>query len=172
MFKDKYSFNDLIIIIPSLIEILLYARLVLSFSIHYIIESSYHLCVEVLCVHVKSLQLWPTLYDSVDWSPPGSSVHGILQARILEWVAISSSMRSFFPTQGLNPCLLCLLHWQAGSLPLVPPGKSWSTMGIIIYRNQGYLPNEAQPRCIRLRIQKQGLKTFDCACHVSLLYQY
>ena len=36
-------------------------------------------------------QLCPILYDPVGCSPPGSSVHGILQARILEWVAISSS---------------------------------------------------------------------------------
>ena len=36
----------------------------------------------------------PTLGDSVDRSPPGSSVHGILQARILEWVAISFSRGS------------------------------------------------------------------------------
>ena len=32
-----------------------------------------------------------TLCDPMDWSPPGSSVHGILQARILEWVAMPSS---------------------------------------------------------------------------------
>ena len=46
------------------------------------------------CVHAKSLQSCPTLCDLVDCSPPGSSVHGILQARILEWVAISSSRGS------------------------------------------------------------------------------
>ena len=39
----------------------------------------------------KSLQLCPTLCDPTDGSPPGSSVPGILQARILEWVAISFS---------------------------------------------------------------------------------
>ena len=39
----------------------------------------------------KSLQLWPTLCDPIDGSPPGSSVLGILQARTLEWVAISFS---------------------------------------------------------------------------------
>ena len=50
------------------------------------------------------------------------NVHEILQARILEWVAIFFS-RGIFPTQGLNPSLLHLLPWQAGSLPLVPPGK-------------------------------------------------
>jgi len=39
----------------------------------------------------KSLQSCPTLCDPIDSSPPGSSVPGILQARILEWVAISFS---------------------------------------------------------------------------------
>ena len=39
----------------------------------------------------KSLQLCPTLCDPIDGSPPGSPVPGILQARVLEWVAISFS---------------------------------------------------------------------------------
>ena len=39
----------------------------------------------------KSLQSCPTLCDPIDGSPPGSPIPGILQARILEWVAISSS---------------------------------------------------------------------------------
>ena len=39
----------------------------------------------------KSLQLCPTRWDPIDSSPPGSSVPGILQARILEWIAISFS---------------------------------------------------------------------------------
>ena len=39
----------------------------------------------------KSLQLCPTLCDPIDGSPPGSAVRGILQARTLEWVAISFS---------------------------------------------------------------------------------
>ena len=46
-----------------------------------------------------------TLCDPMDYSPPGSFVHGILQARILEWVAIPSS-GGVFPTQGLNTGLL------------------------------------------------------------------
>ena len=39
----------------------------------------------------KSLQLCPTLCDPIDGSPPGSAILGILQARTLEWVAISFS---------------------------------------------------------------------------------
>ena len=50
-------------------------------------------------------QLCPTLCDPMDCSPPGSSVHGIFQARVLEWVAISFS-RGIFLTQGSNPGLL------------------------------------------------------------------
>ena len=42
----------------------------------------------------KSLQSCPTLCDPIDGSPPGSSVPGILQAKILEWVAISFSKNS------------------------------------------------------------------------------
>ena len=39
----------------------------------------------------KSLQSCPTVCDPMDCSPPGSSVHGIFQARVLEWVAIAFS---------------------------------------------------------------------------------
>ena len=57
----------------------------------------------------------------MDCSPPGSSVHGILQARIVEWVAMLSSRGSSPPRDQTR--FLCLLHWQACSWPLVPPGK-------------------------------------------------
>ena len=46
---------------------------------------------------VKVTQSCPTLCDPMDCSPPGSSVHGILQARILEWVAIPFSRGSSQP---------------------------------------------------------------------------
>ena len=49
------------------------------------------------CMHVKSLQSCVTLCDSMDCSPPGSSVHGILQATILEWIAMPSSRGSSRP---------------------------------------------------------------------------
>ena len=48
--------------------------------------------VKVLVTH-----LCPTLCDPVDYSPPGSSVHGILQARMLEWVAMPFSRGSSQP---------------------------------------------------------------------------
>ena len=48
----------------------------------------------IVCVCVSCAQLCPTLWDSMDYSLPGFSVHGISQARILVWVAISSSRGS------------------------------------------------------------------------------
>ena len=50
-----------------------------------------------VCARAKSLQPCPALCDPMDCSPPGSSVHGILQARILEWVAMPSSRGSSRP---------------------------------------------------------------------------
>ena len=50
--------------------------------------------------------------------------------KILKWVVMSFS-KGIFLTQGLNPHLFCLLHWQAGSLPLAPSGKP-----LYIYKTQ------------------------------------
>ena len=58
----------------------------------------------------------------MDSSLLGSSVHGILQARILEWVAMPFSRASSLPRDGTCVSYFCL-HWQAGSSPLAPPGK-------------------------------------------------
>ena len=55
---------------------------------------------------VLAIQSRPTLCDATDCGPPGSSVRGILQARILEWVS-HSLLQRIFPTQGLK---LDLLH--------------------------------------------------------------
>ena len=60
----------------------------------------------------------------MDCNPPGSSAHGIFQARILEWVA-HSLLQGIFPTQGSNSCLSRLLHWQADSLPT---SATWEAM--------------------------------------------
>ena len=59
-------------------------------------------------------QSCPTLCDPVDWGLPGFSVHGIFQASVLEWVAISFSRGSFWPRGG--NCISCtgrqiLYHW-------------------------------------------------------------
>ena len=61
--------------------------------------------------HANLLQLCSIPCDPMDCSPPGSSVHGILQARTLELLCPSPGI---LPTQGSNPRLLRLLHWQEG----------------------------------------------------------
>ena len=79
------------------------------------------LCCAVLCLVT---QLCLTFCDSMDCSPPGSSVHGILQARILEWVAISFSRD--LPDPRVEPASLA---WQADSLPLSHLGLyKWNTL--------------------------------------------
>ena len=77
----------------------------------------YLLSISKNCVCVCSVsQLCPTLCEPMGYSPPGSSVHGILQARILEWVAISYSRGSSRPRQ-------TLVSFIAGSFfTSYPPG--------------------------------------------------
>ena len=67
----------------------------------------------------SAAQLCLTLCGPLDCNPPNSSVHGIFQARILEWVAIFL-LQGIFLTQGSNTCLQ---HWQVDSLPTEPSGK-------------------------------------------------
>ena len=73
-------------------------------------------------LNVSVIQSWLTLCDPMDCSTPGSSVHGLFQARILERVTIPFSRR--FSNPGIEPRSLAL---QADSLPSdlpsVPPGK-------------------------------------------------
>ena len=67
-------------------------------------------------------QLCPTLSDPMDCSLPGSSVHGIFQARVLEWVAIAFSIPSPWglPNSGIKHRSSAL---QVDSLPVEPQGK-------------------------------------------------
>ena len=79
-----------------------------------------------LCV-LSHFQLCTTLCDPMDCSLRGLSLHGILQVRIMEWVAMPSPPGIFLLQQS-NPHLLCLLLWQTGSLPLMPPAQSQSKL--------------------------------------------
>ena len=72
-----------------------------------------------VCVCVWLLLSCPTLCDPMNYSPAGSSVHGILQARILELVAIPSSGGSSRPRDWTH--VSCI--GRLGSLPLVPPER-------------------------------------------------
>ena len=95
-----------------------------------------HLCVCVcVCVYVfvcvNSLHSCLTLCDPMDYSLPGFLVHGILQARTLEWVAIH--LQGIFPTQGSNLCLLHIPYWKAGSLPLESHEKQRFSLPVFYY---------------------------------------
>ena len=65
-------------------------------------------------------QSCPTLRDPMDYSPAGSSIHGILQARILEWVAIPSPPGDF-PNPETEPASPALV---GGFFTTEPPGKA------------------------------------------------
>ena len=97
----------------------------------------------------RALFVWCTqslsgvwLFGTKDSSPPGSSVHGILQVGIVEGVAI-------FPTQRLNSCLLCLLHWQSDSLPQSHLG---SLAGALAVTKGNVLSIEATPGFFEVEI--------------------
>ena len=87
----------------------------------YFVDASSHVCVHV-CVCVWSVaHSCPALCNPMDCSLPGSSVHGIFQTRILEWVAISSRGSSLPRGQTVSPAL------TSGFFTTEPPGKPHSS---------------------------------------------
>ena len=131
-----------------------------------------HLHNSSLCMCGRSPQSCPTPCDPKDCSPLGSSVHGILQARILEWVALPSSSRSS-PPKGSNPISCHLLHWQAGSLPLEPSGKAPCNPTQQILHEQSTSGRSAwgpgEPECLFSRSsQTRGNNTNALITNVSI----
>ena len=88
-----------------------------------------------MCVRVLVTQSCLTLCNPVDYSPPGSSIHGILQARILEWVAISFSRGSSqLGDRTRVSCIVgrCFNHWAEPSRDPAKPllaDKEYSSDG-------------------------------------------
>ena len=82
------------------------------------------------CVYAQSC---PNLCDPVNCSPPGSSVHGIFQVRVVEWVSISSSRGSSHPRNRTQvSCIACRF------LTTEPPGKPSYTVGGNVPRHSHY----------------------------------
>ena len=73
-----------------------------NFSPSIIVWEIYIYLHSIIYVLSQFTQSHPMLCNPMDRSPPGFSVHGILQARILEWVGCHSLFQGIFPTQGLN----------------------------------------------------------------------
>ena len=98
------------------------------------------------CVHTKLLHLCPTLCDPMDGSPPGSSAHRILQARILEWVAILFSKD--IPDLSIEPGSPVL---QVEFLPSEPPGKSLMKVETSVNhkfsKNLAYISSSNREQC-------------------------
>ena len=80
--------------------------------------SPWHRAFLALCLVTQSC---PALFYPMDCSPPGSSVHGVLQTRILEWVAISFSRR-YSQLTGQN-CIFWVSCVAGGIFPAKPSGK-------------------------------------------------
>ena len=99
------------------------------------------------CLCAQSLQACLTLCDHMDCSPPGSFVHGILRARILEWVAKPSSRD--LPDPRINPASHVTPALQVDSLPLKPWGSRY-----ISYRDPQSLNTDS---LARLPLFSEGL---------------
>ena len=91
--------------------------------------------------HAQLLQSCSTLCDAMEWTPPGSSIHGILQARILEWVTVLSSRGSFNP--GIKPTspvsLYCrqilslVSHMGSLAVPTTPIFNTYESLFYIVH---------------------------------------
>ena len=114
------------------------------------IKSSVHWNRITLCYYTSSpcfclvAKSCPTFCDPMDCNPPGSSVHGIFQARILEWVAISYCRESS-PHRG-QTCISKphILHWQANYLPLSHQGSLISSLQFSVVTQS--CPNLCDPK--------------------------
>ena len=79
-----------------------------------------------LTLSAKSLQSCPTLCNPIDGSPPGSPVHGILQARVLEWVAIFFSNAWKWKVKVKSLCRVWLLATSWTAAHQAPPSMGFS----------------------------------------------
>ena len=111
---------------------------IFRFSGHYIFLNQWMHA----CMHAKSIQSCPTLCDPRDYSLPGSSVYGIFQARILEWVAMTSSRGSSWPRdQTWVSWVSCLGRWVLYHCATWEAGKGPGVRAIL-----GYLRNTKKAR--------------------------
>ena len=101
-----------------------------------ILSYVYSCCTYV--VRAPSLQLWLTLWDPMDCSLPGSPVHGISQARILQWVVISFSRGSSRPRDWTH--VSCVSCTEGRFFYLWVPGEAQHLRCIIILKISLYLP--------------------------------
>ena len=113
------------------------------------------------CMKVKSesefAQLCPTLSDPMDCSPPGSSVHGIFQARVLEWgaIAFSACGDTCLILQAIEKMWSAMMYWNQQCAKY-----KWAKNIILILDSQ-YL------RMLKINVYLiQNIGYIPCACHL------
>ena len=114
----------------------------------------------------------------MDYSSPASSVHGIHQARILEWVAMPFSRGSSLPKdRTLSLTSPALVDWQAGSSPLAPPGKCVCVcVCVCVYvrvyaqLSQKTAPRRSGPSHILFHPFVQGWMQARCLFHACVVW--
>ena len=99
-----------------------YNRITLLYTWNIVCKSAMH-----VCMSAKSLPSRLTLFNSVDCSPPGSSVHGILQEIMLEWVSMPSSRD--LPDPGIEPASLMSLALAGRFLTTSSTWKEYISCG-------------------------------------------
>ena len=119
----------------------------------------------------KSLQSCPTLCDPIDGSPPGSSVPGILQARTLEWVAISFSntWKWKVKVKSLSRVRLLVIPWTTAYQAPPSMGFSrqeyWNGLPAIIYSLKEYSCSIPQPK-----VSVDHMRYCDWGFHFRLFF--
>ena len=93
----------------------------------------------LFCMPAKSLQCCLTLYDPMDCSLPVTSVRGNSPGKNAR-VGCHALLQGIFQTHGLNSCLLCLLHWRMGSLPIAQPGEPFTLLTNVNNTSQTIVP--------------------------------
>ena len=116
----------------------------------------------ILCMCANSLQSCLTLCDPMHCSPPDSSVHGVLQARILEWVAMPASRG--FPNPWIKPRSPAV---QADSLLSEPPGKPKNTGVGSLSLLQGIFPTQISSQPCVSYISFTGRWLLYHSCHLG-----
>ena len=106
----------------------------------------------------------------VDCSLPGSSVHGDFQARILG-VGCHVLLQGIFQTQGSNPPLLHLLHWQVDSLPLRHQGSPTPILGTIYSSPNMLKPSSLAPLSMVSSLSKAA-HPLKCLANLRLWFRF
>ena len=110
-----------------------------SRSCRYLVQASGRIVIKALCCHLAAFSLFLACYVTSVMS--GSVTPWTAQAplsvgfsRKEYGVGCHFLLQGIYPTQGLNPHLLCLLNWQVSSLPLKPPGKPLKMLLLLLSR--------------------------------------